>query len=117
MRLLLNSGQRDAAIAHFEACRRYLADELDVSPSAATVELYEEIRHSSGVAERPGFTRHNLGAPLTPFIGRQDELRAIVDRLANPNCRLLTLLGPGGVGKTRLALQAAARRHVRPACG
>ncbi|MBN1963588.1 MAG: AAA family ATPase, partial [Anaerolineae bacterium] len=52
-------------------------------------------------------TRHNLPAPATPFIGRRDELAEIARLLADPACRLLTLVGPGGIGKTRLALQAA----------
>lgn len=45
--------------------------------------------------------------PLTSIIGREHELRAIVQQLQNPLCRLLTLTGPGGVGKTRLALEVA----------
>lgn len=50
-----------------------------------------------------------LPQQATPFIGRDRELRAIAERLADPACRLLTLLGPGGIGKTRLAIQAATR--------
>ena len=49
-----------------------------------------------------------LPAPATPFLGREWELAQIAERLADPNCRLLTVLGPGGIGKTRLALQVAA---------
>ncbi|HUM71923.1 MAG TPA: hypothetical protein PLK31_24105, partial [Chloroflexota bacterium] len=45
--------------------------------------------------------------PLTSFIGREDEIREVTGLLADPHCRLLTLLGPGGIGKTRLAIQAA----------
>jgi predicted ATPase/DNA-binding CsgD family transcriptional regulator len=50
---------------------------------------------------------HNLPSQLTPFVGRTRELVEIADLLVNPDCRLLTLVGPGGVGKTRLALEAA----------
>jgi predicted ATPase/class 3 adenylate cyclase len=49
-----------------------------------------------------------LPVPATPFLGRTDELRGVVDLLARDELRLLTLTGPGGTGKTRLALQAAA---------
>src|SRR5262245_22102145 len=41
------------------------------------------------------------------FVGREDELAKIADLLASPDCRLLTLTGPGGIGKTRLAIRAA----------
>ena len=52
--------------------------------------------------------RSNLPVPATPFVGRRRELEALAERLADPGTRLLTLTGPGGTGKTRLALQAAA---------
>jgi predicted ATPase/class 3 adenylate cyclase len=51
---------------------------------------------------------HNLPVPLTPFIGREGLVEAIRLRLEEPGVRLLTLTGPGGVGKSRLALSAAA---------
>ncbi len=50
----------------------------------------------------------NLPVPATPFIGRKSELEAICALLGDPDVRLLTVLGTGGIGKTRLALQAAA---------
>jgi predicted ATPase/DNA-binding XRE family transcriptional regulator len=50
-----------------------------------------------------------LPAPATPFVGRAAELEQLGRLLADPNCRLITLTGPGGVGKSRLALEAAAR--------
>ena len=49
-----------------------------------------------------------LPTATTSFVGRTEELTSIADLLADPQCRLLTLLGPGGIGKTRLALQSAA---------
>jgi predicted ATPase/class 3 adenylate cyclase len=55
----------------------------------------------------------NLPAPRTSFVGRTAELDEIDRLLGDPDCRLLTLLGPGGAGKTRLALEAAARRIDR----
>ncbi len=53
---------------------------------------------------------HNLPIQATPFMGREKELAETIKLLENPGCRLLTLIGPGGIGKTRLALQAAAER-------
>jgi predicted ATPase/transcriptional regulator with XRE-family HTH domain len=53
--------------------------------------------------------RHNLPTPLTPLLGREHDLARIAGLLANSDCRLLTLVGPGGIGKTRLALEAAAK--------
>lgn len=50
---------------------------------------------------------HNFPSPLIPLIGRRDELAEIARLLDDPDCRLLTLVGPGGIGKTRLALEAA----------
>jgi predicted ATPase/DNA-binding CsgD family transcriptional regulator len=49
----------------------------------------------------------NLPVWLTPFVGREGEMAAIGERLEDPDCRLLTLVGPGGIGKTRLAVEAA----------
>ncbi len=50
---------------------------------------------------------HNLPTQLTPFIGRTEELNDLKNLLGNPDCRLLTLVGPGGSGKTRLAIEGA----------
>ena len=60
----------------------------------------------------PG-VRHNLPVSPTPFVGRRRELENIAAHLALPECRLLTLVGLGGTGKTRLALEAAARQVER----
>jgi DNA-binding SARP family transcriptional activator/predicted ATPase len=103
------SGQRSAALSQYEACRRTLSEELGVEPEPATTALYERIRDGD---LHPGETPpHNLPAPLTRFVGREAELDQIAQHLNDPDYRLLTLVGPGGVGKTRLAL-AAARQVV-----
>ena len=104
MRLLAHSGQRSTALAQYERCRRVLAEELGVEPDEQTQALYERIRAARSSPP------HNLPTQLTPFFGRQEDLAEIAERLANPACRLLTLLGPGGIGKTRLALHAAAEQ-------
>jgi predicted ATPase/predicted amidohydrolase len=68
-----------------------------------TAELFFPRRERPSKAAPP----HNLPAQATPFVGREEELSRIGDLLKGSACRLLTLLGPGGAGKTRLALQAA----------
>ncbi|HEX9372835.1 MAG TPA: AAA family ATPase, partial [Roseiflexaceae bacterium] len=70
----------------------------------------ESVLHS--VAARPP---HNLPAALTAFIGRDAEHAQVIARLRDPACRLLTITGAGGVGKTRLAIEAA--RSLAPAAG
>ncbi len=106
MRLLALDGQRSAALAQYETCRRVLAEELSVEPTADTVALYRRIREEKSFG--PPVPPHHLPPAPTPFVGREKELAELADYLADPDCRLLTLVGPGGIGKTRLALRAAA---------
>ncbi|MCX7681846.1 MAG: winged helix-turn-helix domain-containing protein, partial [Anaerolineae bacterium] len=108
MAALAAGGQRSAALAQYAACYRILAEELGVEPEEETQWLYEHIR--TGIFP-PAAPPHNLPAPLTRFIGREAELERIAELLNTPGCRLLTLTGPGGVGKTSLAL-AAGRQAV-----
>jgi predicted ATPase len=67
-----------------------------------------EIAQINKLAAAPDFHRKNLPVQPTPFIGRQAEVKAGKDLLMRENVHLVTLTGPGGTGKTRLALQAAA---------
>jgi len=59
----------------------------------------------------PAPVPHNVPRPATPFVGRAPELALIAQHLADPDCRLLTLIGPGGTGKTRLAMEVATELH------
>ena len=109
MRLLALSGRSSEALVQFETCRQVLEKELGVEPSEETIGLYESLRKGEklpGVPARQ--TRHNLPLPLSNLIGRDEELARIAQQLEEPGCRLLTLIGVGGVGKTRLGLHASA---------
>jgi predicted ATPase/DNA-binding SARP family transcriptional activator/uncharacterized protein HemY len=113
MRLLALDGQRSAALAQYEHCRRVLAEELGVEPSPQTRELYEQIRSGTlkprvePPPQLPAAPLQNLPVSLTPFIGREQELADLARLIGDPECRCITLVGPGGIGKTRLAVQTA----------
>jgi DNA-binding SARP family transcriptional activator/predicted ATPase len=113
IRLLALSGRRSEALAQYLRCRRLLAEELDVAPSPETTGLYEQIRDGRLAGSAPSPQRrlaptHNLPLASGPFVGREAEIAEIQDCLQDPACRLLTLVGAGGMGKTRLALEAVA---------
>jgi DNA-binding SARP family transcriptional activator len=115
MRVLVLDGDRSAAIAQYDTCKRVLAKEMDVEPSAETRELYEQIRLGKLSQKANPLTYisatpvYNLPVQLTPFIGREQELADLRRLIADPECRLITLVGPGGIGKTRLAIQASVK--------
>ena len=114
MQLYARSGQRAAALRQYAECERVLREELGITPEQETTQVYEAIKEKrelppSATPTVPQTTthKHNLPVQPTPFVGREAVLAEIAGRLQDPDCRLLTLLGPGGSGKTRLALEAA----------
>ncbi len=101
MLLLARQGQHGVALTQYEQCRQILADELGVEPVAETKALFERIR---AARNKPSFA---LPYEATPLVGRERELADVQQRLQEPSCRLLTITGLGGMGKTRLAITAA----------
>ncbi|RIK35939.1 MAG: hypothetical protein DCC55_28815 [Chloroflexi bacterium] len=79
---------------------------VKVARAELRTERLGEVQPPAPSAPPPSRTSRLL-APLTPMVGRQVELAEVQQLLRNPECRLLTLVGLGGVGKTRLALEAA----------
>ena len=88
---------------------RQIYGKLGVSNRREAVLRAQQLGLLSTPAATDSHLPHNLPAHLTEFVGRQSELAALYDMLLNPGCRLLTITGPGGIGKTRLALTVADR--------
>lgn len=107
MRVLARADRRNAALDVYETCRRVLATELGLAPAVETVTLAEQIRTHALIESHA--THVDLPPVLTRFFGRQQESARLVDFLSRRTVRLVTLAGPGGVGKTRLAIEVAHR--------
>ncbi|MFG3258908.1 ATP-binding protein [Streptomyces sp. NPDC048172] len=123
LRALYRAGRQSEALSAYEELRRQLADELGVDPGPELTALHQAILEHDAALEAPTASprsprsprspksprsRHGeLAAPLTGLIGRKAAVSALDELLAAH--RLVTLTGPGGVGKTRLAEEAADR--------
>ncbi|MGC3004817.1 ATP-binding protein, partial [Streptomyces sp. G35A] len=107
LRALRDTGRTAEALAAYEDVRRLLADRLGSDPCGELRALHAELLSTTAPAPEaprsspPG----NLRARLTSFVGREADIAAIRADLAS--ARLVTLLGPGGAGKTRLSQEAA----------
>lgn len=119
IRALALSGKRSAAMTQYKACVNLLAQELGAEPEDEMRTLYEQLlagekllpKSTSVVGEAIGFPSLS-----TLFVGRLNELAQVEAALEQTDCRLLTLVGSGGSGKSRLAIQtgrhqAGARPH------
>lgn len=111
MRVLAYQGRRGDALRQYERLSQLLAAELGLEPARATEQLRRQI--ASATDER----RNNLPLRDHSFVGRSEELAAIHEHLVDPNRRLVSLVGPGGSGKTALAIETgwqATSMHLGP---
>ncbi len=102
---LAQTGQRAQALRQFERYKAYLAAELGVEPGPEVQRLLRQVLGGGPPPRESGPRR--LPIDTAPFFGRDPELLRLGELLGDPSCRLLTLTGIGGSGKTRLAIAAA----------
>ena len=122
MKLYAQIGDQTAVRRAYHTYITALRQELDADPSLDLQAAYatalqrvdtayslEETEKEPDPPPRRTSPRQSPHLPPqpTPFIGREEELAKLAERLADPYCRLVTIVGPGGTGKTRLALQSA----------
>lgn len=119
MLLWVEMGCVDEAVQHYQAYCRLLQKELATTPEPQLIALYQQIRggkvpKAPTRPARPQEAAHNEGwalpplpKPLTPLLGRTENLRQLQQYLTDTTIRLVTLVGMGGIGKTHLALTVA----------
>jgi predicted ATPase/DNA-binding SARP family transcriptional activator len=111
MLALYRAGRQSDALAEYRAARETLVDEIGIEPGPALQALERAILQQDESLAAPtaprAARRVDLPAPPTPLLGREAELTEAVDLLRSGSARLVTLTGPGGIGKTRLAIEVA----------
>ncbi|MEM7800183.1 MAG: tetratricopeptide repeat protein [Chloroflexota bacterium] len=106
MRLMAWDGNVGGALAQYKACQEMLAQEFDLEPSPETELLYQRIKRQR---QRPP---SNLPFGFLPLVNRKRELADLHQLLHTPDCRLVTIMGQGGVGKSRTALSIAEQQQT-----
>jgi len=109
MKAYCQMGNLPLAMKQFVACEEVLRRELGVSPSETTIAIFDQISEERPLSEGVKKAPHNLPSYTTKFVGRKNIIKNIEDSLHNEDARMITLLGPGGMGKTRLAMEVASR--------
>lgn len=113
IRALYADGRQAEALAAYERVRTTLADELGADPGTRLRDLHVSVLRGDSVDPQPAKSaapvpkaapRNNLRAPITSFVGRRDDVVELT-RLLSDGTRLVTMVGPGGAGKTRLATE------------
>jgi predicted ATPase/DNA-binding SARP family transcriptional activator len=110
MLALYRTGRQPEALQTYRDARDALVEELGLEPSAELRELQSAmLRQDPALAVEPPElrARRHLPTPATPLVGRRAELEYVHELFRSEDARLATLTGPGGTGKTRLAVQAA----------